>query len=328
MARQRRIDIPNGIYHVITRGIDGKTIFKKPTDKREFLTQLEEVLASGHGQCYAWALMENHVHLCIRTGEETLANMMRRLFTKYAIYFNKHYKRHGYLFQNRYKSILCQEETYLQELIRYIHLNPVRAGVITKQEELDEYPWTGHSALVGKEKREWQNINEILLRYSENRLTAIERYKAFIEEGWEKPVKMGNEIMPKRKTGKWKITENHERWRGEEIILGDDEFISMVMKRAEEVLDQKDKLKRKWTADRLIKTICEKVGMKESELQQRSRISQLADVRGVIAYIGCCQIGLNGAELARRLGISRPAISIAQIRGKRIVEEKGICLFS
>ncbi|MBU2498278.1 MAG: hypothetical protein KKE57_05210 [Proteobacteria bacterium] len=88
---------------------------------------------------------------------------MRRLLTGYAVGFNRRHKRHGHLFQNRYKSIVCQEDTYLRELVRYIHLNPVRAGIVSDIGELNRYPYSGHSALMGRYKRRWQDVEYVPL---------------------------------------------------------------------------------------------------------------------------------------------------------------------
>ena len=100
-------------------------------------------------QCYAWALVPNHFHLLLRTGPTSLKKVMGRLMTGYAVTFNKRHKRSGHLFQNRYKSVVCEEDAYLLELVRYIHLNPLRADLVKDLKELDKYAWTGHSAILG-----------------------------------------------------------------------------------------------------------------------------------------------------------------------------------
>jgi len=97
-----------------------------------------------------------HAHFLFRTGLVPLSTIMRRLLTGYAVSFNRRHKRHGQLFQNRYKSIICQEDIYFKELVRYIHLNPIRAGIIPYLKELNKYPYCGHSAVMGQIKREWQ----------------------------------------------------------------------------------------------------------------------------------------------------------------------------
>jgi len=108
---------------------------------------------------------------------------MRKVLTGYAIYFNRRHRRHGYLYQNRYKSILCQEDAYYLELIRYIHLNPVRAGIVKTLKQLDKYPWTGHAFIVGTKQNKWQSIDDALGRFAKRATTSIKRYKAYINEG-------------------------------------------------------------------------------------------------------------------------------------------------
>ncbi len=152
MPRQPRLDAPGLLQHVMARGIEGRKIFRDDKDCESFLDRLGIILEETQTQCYAWALIPNHFHLLLRTGHTPLSKVMRRLMTGYAVTFNKRHKRSGHLFQNRYKSIVCEEDAYLLELIRYIHLNPLRAGLANDLKELDKYPWTGHSAILGHRK--------------------------------------------------------------------------------------------------------------------------------------------------------------------------------
>ena len=122
MPRQARIDAPGALHHIMVRGIERKKIFRDNKDRDSFLTRLGKILSETSTPCYAWALIPNHAHLLMRTGSAPLSHVMRRLLTGYAVRFNHRYRRHGKLFQNRYKSILCQEDPYLLELVRYIRL--------------------------------------------------------------------------------------------------------------------------------------------------------------------------------------------------------------
>ena len=149
MPRSARIDIPNILQHVIVRGIEKREIFTDDEDRRRFVKRLSNLLVSTDTDCFAWALLSNHLHLLLRPRKTTLGNFMKRLLTGYAVSFNLRHKRLGHLFQNRYKSIVCEEESYLLELVRYIHLNPLRAGIVSSLEELALYPWSGHAVLLG-----------------------------------------------------------------------------------------------------------------------------------------------------------------------------------
>ena len=117
------------------------------------MDRLAELSLSGHLKVYAWALMSNHFHLLVRTGNQLLASSMRRLLTGYVVNFNRRHKRYGHLFQNLYKAIFCEDDPYLLELTRYIHLNPLRAGVVESLDRLNRYQWSGHAVLMGKVER-------------------------------------------------------------------------------------------------------------------------------------------------------------------------------
>lgn len=183
MPRQARIDAPGALHHVIVRGIERRDIFRSDRDRDDFLERLGCILLDTATPCWAWALMRNHLHLLVRTGGVPLAQVMRRLLTGYAQGFNRRYRRNGPLFQNRYKSILCQEDPYLLELTRYIHLNPLRAGAVPDLAGLDHYAYAGHAALMGRRKAAWQDTDGILKRFGRGRAAARKRYRAFVEQG-------------------------------------------------------------------------------------------------------------------------------------------------
>ena len=143
MPRKARIDAPGALHHIICRGIERRRIFYDNADRDDFVKRLSVILSDTATPCYAWALIPNHFHLFLRTGTAPLSTVMRRLLTGYAVSFNRRHRRHGHVFQNRYKSILCQEDPYLLELVRYIHLNPLRARVVSGLKELDRYPYGG-----------------------------------------------------------------------------------------------------------------------------------------------------------------------------------------
>ncbi|MDD2320493.1 MAG: transposase [Geobacteraceae bacterium] len=126
MPRQPRLDIPGLLQHVIVRGIERTEVFLDDKDRQRFVDRFDRLLVETETDCYAWALIPNHFHLLLRCKCVELSRFMRRLLTGYAVYFNLRHNRSGHLFQNRYKSIFCEEESYLLELIRYIHLNPHR----------------------------------------------------------------------------------------------------------------------------------------------------------------------------------------------------------
>src|SRR4030042_1544158 len=147
MPRGPRLDAPGVLHHVMVRGIDRAAIFKGDADREDFLSRLDELCANGAAAVYAWCLMDNHLHLAIRAGGRPLATTMRRLLTGYAMGFNRRHGRVGHLFQNRYKSVVVEEERYFLALVRYIHRNPLRAELVASVEALAAYPWSGPAAL-------------------------------------------------------------------------------------------------------------------------------------------------------------------------------------
>jgi len=146
MPRIARLDTPGLLNHVTIRGIERRKIFNDDKDRENFVERLSTLLPETKTQCYAWSFLSNHAHFLFRSGPAGIASFMRRLLTGYAVSYNRRRKRHGQLFQNRFKSIICQEDAYFLELVRYIHLNPIRSGVLANLEELDRYPYCGHSA--------------------------------------------------------------------------------------------------------------------------------------------------------------------------------------
>ncbi|MCK5417301.1 MAG: transposase, partial [Desulfobacterales bacterium] len=130
MPRKSRIDAPGALHHIIARGIERRKIFRSKADYGDFSKRLGQIVKETHTCCMAWALVANHFHLLLRTGQTPISTVMQRLLTGYAVSFNRRHQRRGHLFQNRFKSILCQEDAYLLELVRYIHLNPLRAKLV------------------------------------------------------------------------------------------------------------------------------------------------------------------------------------------------------
>jgi REP element-mobilizing transposase RayT len=162
-------------------------IFLNQKDYEDFLERLSVLLPEAKTACYAWALLQNHAHLLLRTGSVSLGRFMRRLLTGYAVSFNLRRNRHGYLFQNQYKSVICQEDAYLRELVRYIHLNPLRAGIVADVRDLSEYPYSGHSALMGNRKsrgRMWITCSDILE-------TPFERAELHVSRMWGRGLRVG-----------------------------------------------------------------------------------------------------------------------------------------
>ncbi len=346
MPRQPRLDAPGLLQHVMARGIERREIFKDDQDRQFFLERLAVILEETQTQCYAWALIPNHFHLLLRTSLTPLSKVMRRLMTGYAVTFNKRHKRSGHLFQNRYKSIVCEEDPYLLELIRYIHLNPLRAGLVKDLKELDKYPWTGHSAIMGKrrnplipclfsknrqEKPEKylaeKTIEDVLLQFGDKLRKARRRYRQFVKDGiaqGTRPELQGGGLV--RNAGGDKRTllrrKREERELSDERILGSGDFVANVMKDANEVLDQTAKFDI--SLDELISRVCAKFEIRVKDLVSKSRKRYLSQARGVVCYLAVDKLGYSGDNVARSLRISGRGVSDCRERGKKILDKPEI----
>ena len=147
MPRRARLDAPGTLHHVMVRGIEKRRIVDDVTDRQNFAQRMGELADDTKTTIYAWALLTNHAHILLRSSETGLSGFMRRLLTGYAISYNRRHRRWGHLFQNRYKSIVCDEDAYFKQLVRYIHLNPLRAKLVKNLNQLDSYRRSGHSVL-------------------------------------------------------------------------------------------------------------------------------------------------------------------------------------
>ena len=147
------------------------------------LNRLSKLVLETRTSCYAWVFMTNHAHFLFRSRPCGLAEFMRRLLTGHAVSFNHRHKRHGQLFQNRYKFIICRKDDYLKELVRYIHLDPLRAILVKDFEALNRYAFSGHRLLAGKVECSWQDGGYVLGYFGESKAIASKRYLAYVEAG-------------------------------------------------------------------------------------------------------------------------------------------------
>lgn len=184
MPRGPRIDFPGAVHHVYARGIEKRKIFLTDADRSFFLEKVGANIGKWKMRCFAWALMPNHFHMLLRSDAGLLPSFMRCLLTGYSKYFNEKHNRVGHFFQNRYKSPIIGKPEYFKEVIRYIHLNPLRSGIVRAVDELDEYFWTGHRRIVLGGHPEWQDTT--LLREvfggSDNMACWVQTYREFVKK--------------------------------------------------------------------------------------------------------------------------------------------------
>ena len=329
MPRQARLDAPGVLHHIIIRGIERRQIFKDNNDREDFLARLEKLLPVTKTSCFAWALIPNHAHFLFRTGSVPIATLMRRLLTGYAVYFNHRHKRSGQLFQNRYKSILCQEDTYLLELVRYIHLNPFRAGLVKSLDELNNYSYCGHSSLLGNKTRDWQDTGYVLTYFGKQRFSARKHYDAFVSEGIHQGHRdelIGGGLI--RSLGGWSAISRDDlrgaHIKSDERILGDSDFVDSLLSGADEKLERYYDVRRSgYDLDKTAKKAASLCAVVPEDIFSKSRQKIKVKARSLFCYWASRELGIPLTELARQLGISAPAVSYAVKRGEMIARENG-----
>jgi REP element-mobilizing transposase RayT len=323
MPRQARIDAPGALQHIICRGIERRKIFWTDYDRDNFVDRLGHILEETSTACYAWALLPNHFHLLLRTGASTITTVMRRLLTGYVVAFNRRHNRCGYLFQNRYKSILCQEHPYLLELVRYIHLNPLRAKVVKTMQQLDRYSYCGHSALMGLNETEWQDIHKVLSLFGKRVTSARKHYRIFVEKGISKgkrPDLIGGGLI--RSNGGWTAfkakASQGVHLKGDERILGDSDFVRCVLKEAQEDLSRRYRLKADgFDFKKVVGRVSELLNIESYEILSTGNQPWRVKARSLVCYWAVKELGLAGTEVAKKLGLTQPAVSKAVRRGEK-----------
>ena len=323
MPRKARIDAPGALHHIIVRGIERKDIFKDQKDKTNFLDRLGMILKETSTHCFAWVLMTNHVHMLLRTGLTSIATVMRRLLTGYAQQFNRRHMRHGQLFQNRYKSFLCEEDVYLLELVRYIHLNPLRAGIVEDIDELSLFSEGGHSALMGKVERKWQDVEYVLTYFGDRQGAARKAYREYIRKGvsqGRRPDLTGGGLV--RSAGGWKMLKERRRanlrMKGDERILGSNDFVEAVLKKANEDFEQRTLLKVIGPdLETVIRRVCQYLDVEPEDIKNNSKYQLVSRARAIICYLATRKLMIPNVAVANSLNITPSTVSKASERGKK-----------
>jgi putative transposase len=325
MPRQARLDVPGALHHIMVRGINKSAIFEDDRDRSRFLERLGQTILETQSSVYAWVLMESRIHLLVRSGRTGISALMRKLLTWYAQYYNRRHQRTGHLFENRYKSILCDEESYLLALVRYIHLNPVRAKIVKTIKELDGYPWCGHRMIIAKDEYPWIDRAHVLGQFAGTRRKAIGEYRRFVQEGLgegRNSMLTGGGLI--RSQGGWSqvlaLRRKGEKELSDVRILGSGDFVDRVLQEAEERQLRQMKLQRRGKGiEEIIQEECRKRRVSEEELRKGSRRSRVSEARAAIAYRGKEELGISGAEIARYLGVNTSSINRALARIEELI---------
>ncbi|MBC8524011.1 MAG: transposase [Chlorobium phaeobacteroides] len=314
MPRGARLDAPGTLHHVMVRGIEGNTIVADDEDRGFFVSRMGKVASATGTSIYAWALMTNHAHILLKSGAAGLSSFMRKLLTGYASGYNRRHRRHGHLFQNRYKSIVCEEEAYLLRLVSYIHLNPLRAGLVGSLEELERYPWSGHAAVMNRVRHAWQDRNYVLGYFGERESSARKEYREFVaseSERGRQPELTGGGLI--RSAGGWSevksLRKRGEKQFSDERILGSGEFVKGILEEVDGAV--KERLPGVSVAEEAcerLKKVCDEAGVSVHALQSGCRTRECSALRKRLAVEYVQEFGMTYAGTARLLGISAAAV--------------------
>ena len=265
MARKPRLHVPGGLYHVMLRGNGGQDIFLDEEDHYHLYYLIQQGVEKYGHRIHGFCCMNNHIHLAIQVAEDPLSDVMQNLSFRYTRWINKKSSRIGHLFQGRYKAILVDANSYLLELVRYIHLNPVRAGIVT---DPVDYAWSSHRCYLGMETLPWLETDWVLSQFAKRLKTCRKRYMDFVQAG--------------KATGR--LEEFHHG--GEDRrVLGDDGFLkSVIEKPIRPSLDI--------TLEEIALHISAEYGVSEGELRSPTRNRKASEARAVVGW------------LARRLGVA------------------------
>ncbi|MBE0448015.1 MAG: transposase [Actinobacteria bacterium] len=307
MPRGRRLDAPGLLHHIIVRGIEQRNIFIDNNDYDHFVARLAQNTGGKNNRIYAFALMPNHAHLLVRSLAMPLSTLMRRLLTGYAIYFNRRYKRCGHLFQNRYKSIVVDEDRYMRELLRYIHLNPLRGKVLSSLATLQIWPYTGHAALIGSYNLPWYAADEILTLFGSRTTVAREALVRFMYSGIKEQHKADLDGGGLRRSTDPAHLANPaaQPTAYDERILGSGDFVSQVLANLEHTTSKQT---AHVSLEELISTAASIFSLSTNDLCSGSKRKEVVRARAVVIWYGVRRLGIATAILANALNVTAAAV--------------------
>ncbi len=286
MARRPRIHFPGATYHVILRGNNKRDIFTCDRERYRFYSLIREGVERFGHQVLAYCLMSNHLHLAIQVEDVPLADIVQNFSFRYTRYFNFRHERIGHLLHGRYKAIIVDTDAYLRELIRYIHLNPVRARLVT---DPAEYAWSGHCGYLGLQDVPWLARDEGLEHFGRSEKRAVQEYDSFVKRG----------ISPAEWT---KFQEGAKQG-----VMGDKEFVTTVNQSARRTLSRK-----KAGLECLLSRVCDVYGAEASALCRPDYRS--SHFRAVAALLARRAQGVTIRELADFVGMEASTLSKAASR--------------
>jgi REP element-mobilizing transposase RayT len=287
MARKPRIELGGGLYHIISRGNNRRKIFRSDSDYLRFLEILEQQKSRLPFYLYAYCLMPNHFHLLIEMRDESISQIMQRVLTSYSQFHNRKYKKIGHLFQGRYKSILCQSDRYLAELVRYIHLNPVRARMVKRAEG---YEYSGHRAYIGRDATRLVDSQPVLRHFGGTKKRAVEVYQRFVEAG----------VGQKSQEEYYRAAEGR--------LLGGEDFLQEIKHRVGEHRRQRKKPLEPISMKKLIEAAERTSGLRREYFCGKGKTRGVVAIREAVIVLGR-ERGIGNKELALALGIDESSVT-------------------
>ncbi len=302
MPRRARIDAPGILHHVMVRGIERRRIVKDDRDRSDFVSRMQRLAVETDTAIYAWALLSNHAHLLLRSSNYGLPRFMGRLLTGYVVTFNRRHHRCGHLFQNRYKSIVCEDELYFCELVRYIHLNPLRANLVSDLAELESFPWCGHAVLLGKKILECQDLDAVLSRFG-SKVGAQHAYRQFVADGVEqgrRPEFSGSGVEET----------DGSQGASDRRILGSSDFTEHILMETSGSNETRPRGPLSGVdLGQLVRQMCDLAQISVEEIRSGSRRAKVTELRAKIVLELVKVRGVSQTETARQLGVSLSAVS-------------------
>lgn len=321
MPRKARIDYPGLTHHVMARTFNDLLLFNDEEDKRHYLSLLSYRIKETGFLCFAWALMDNHLHLLLKTNEKPLWYLMKPLNSDYSRWYNKKYSRKGPLFIDRFKSIATQDQNYLEQLVRYIHLNPIRAGICEDLGRLKGYSWTGHSAVMGSYPNDFQEIKAVLSRFGKTRKAALANYEKYLEDAlYSKGEDSLIDIVRNSNDGK-KNKSSPECW-----VIGDLEFQRHVLSS-----DKANRLtiaefkKQGLGLEDVLNKVSRKMKVTPESIMQQSKRTRQAEARMVFCYVAR-SLDFPTKEIGTFLSIQQAAVSNAGRKGEKIARDEDLSI--
>jgi REP element-mobilizing transposase RayT len=327
MGRQIRPDWEGALHHVMARGIDGRAVFNSSRDRSDLYQRLSQLVTDTGIRVYAWVIMPNHVHLLVRTGSKPISTFMHRLLTGYAVCYNRREDRKGHVFQGRFKSILVQEEEYFLQLVKYIHLNPLKAGIVDDYESLLHYNWSGHASLLGVKNTPWQDVDFVLSKFDIQDSKPMMKYLKFIKEDMSdketQKLIWGNYALGRAGITVVSYDEAADKWNRCCKILGSREFALDVMKRLKGPGSWpcRERQNIHDAIEIVLDWATEKWGITLNSIRGNHRNPELTNARAAIAWICWKQLGLSKTECAKLLHTSRSGASKAIARGALLAND-------